>query len=49
MMIATTSPVGYGHIYAPQHYIDSWISLTDASIAPQDVTRLKSLSLRASA
>ncbi|MFJ6321345.1 MULTISPECIES: alpha/beta hydrolase [unclassified Rhizobium] len=43
MMIATTSPVGYGHIYAPQHYIDSWISLTDASIAPQDVTRLKSL------
>ncbi|MGV1759845.1 alpha/beta hydrolase [Rhizobium sp. A22-96] len=43
MMIATTSPIGYGHIYAPQHYIDSWISLTDASIAPQDVMRLKSL------
>lgn len=43
MMIATTSPVGYGHIYAPQHYIDSWISLTDAEISSPDRTRLKSL------
>ena len=43
MMIATTSPVGYGHIYAPQHYINCWISLTDASVTPQDVTRLKAL------
>ncbi|NEI69212.1 hypothetical protein GR212_06455 [Rhizobium lusitanum] len=43
MMIATTSPIGYGHIYAPQHYIDCWISLTDARISPEDLTRLKSL------
>ncbi|TXI04063.1 MAG: hypothetical protein E6Q76_13065 [Rhizobium sp.] len=43
MMIATTSPIGYGHIYAPQHYIDCWISLTDAQISSQDITRLKSL------
>ena len=34
MMIATTSPIGYGHIYAPQHYIDCWVSLTDAQISP---------------
>ncbi|MBN8950591.1 MULTISPECIES: alpha/beta-hydrolase family protein [unclassified Rhizobium] len=43
MMIATTSPIGYGHIYAPQHYIDCWVSLTDAQISPEDLTRLKSL------
>lgn len=43
MMIATTSPIGYGHLYAPQHYIDSWISLTDARISPEDLARLKSL------
>ncbi|WP_412066073.1 alpha/beta hydrolase [Rhizobium sp. SYY.PMSO] len=43
MMIATTSPVGHGHIYAPQHYIDCWISLTDAQISSEDITRLKSL------
>ena len=43
MMIATTSPIGYGHIYAPQHSIDCWVSLTDAQISPEDLTRLKSL------
>jgi uncharacterized membrane protein len=43
MMIATTSPIGYGHIYAPQHYIDCWVSLTDAQISPENLTRLKSL------
>ena len=32
MMIATTSPIGYGHIYAPEHYIDCWIALTDPQI-----------------
>ncbi|MGZ9720560.1 hypothetical protein [Rhizobium miluonense] len=43
MMIATTCPAGCRHIYAPQHYIDSRISLIDAAIIPQDVIRLKSL------
>ncbi len=43
MMIATTSPIGYGHIYAPQHYIDCWVSLTGAQISPEDLARLKSL------
>ncbi len=43
-MIATTSPMGYGHVYAPQHYIDAWLAVT----APQgwsadDVQRLKAL------
>lgn len=23
-------PVGYGHVYAPEHYIDAWFEITDA-------------------
>jgi uncharacterized membrane protein len=41
MMIATTSPVGYGHVYAPQHHIDPWIAVTGIEIDPADVGRLK--------
>ena len=41
MMIATTSPVGYGHVYAPQHHIDPWIAVTGIEIDPADVARLK--------
>jgi len=33
MAIATSSPVGFGHVYAPEDYIDAWVSLTD----PPDV------------
>ena len=29
MALAVTSPIGYGHVYAPQHYIDAWIAVTD--------------------
>jgi len=29
MAIGTTSPMGFGHVYAPEDYIDSWIALTD--------------------
>lgn len=24
MAIATTSAMGYGHVFAPEHYIDGW-------------------------
>jgi uncharacterized membrane protein len=42
MATATTSPIGYGHVYAPQHYIDGWIAVTDPQgIQPTDVLRLK--------
>jgi uncharacterized membrane protein len=42
MAIATTSPMGYGHVYAPEHYIDSWIAVTDTQgIQPDDISRLK--------
>lgn len=41
MMIATTSPMGHGHVYAPQHYIDPWIAVAGLDIEPATVERLK--------
>ncbi len=29
MAAADTSPVGYGHVYAPWHYIGAWVAVTD--------------------
>lgn len=28
VMTATTSPMGHGHVYAPEHYIDGWMHVT---------------------
>lgn len=28
MSAATTAPMGYGHVYAPEHYIDAWMAVT---------------------
>lgn len=42
MLMATTAPIGYGHVYAPAHYIDAWIEVTDVrEWSSQDITRLK--------
>lgn len=42
MMTATTTPMGHGHVYAPQHYIDAWIEVTDVQGWSQaDIDRLK--------
>ncbi|MFI0847257.1 alpha/beta hydrolase [Mesorhizobium sp. IMUNJ 23232] len=44
MAIATTSPMGYGHVFAPQHYIDAWVAVTDPpNITADDIARLKAL------
>lgn len=32
MAVATTAPIGHGHVYAPQDYVEAW----SAIIAPQD-------------
>ena len=42
MMTATTTPMGYGHVYAPEHYVDGWVALTEPPgwTAP-DIDRLK--------
>ncbi len=42
MAMSTTSPMGYGHVYAPEHYIDAWIEVTDLrGWTPAEVARLK--------
>jgi hypothetical protein len=29
LTLAQTAPVGHGHLYAPQHYLDAWVAVTD--------------------
>ncbi|WP_246160667.1 alpha/beta hydrolase [Aureimonas fodinaquatilis] len=42
MMLATTTPIGYGHIYAPEHYIDAWMEVTSPPpLSPEELDRLK--------
>lgn len=39
--MATTSPVGHGHVYAAEHYIDAWLEVTGVDWPAGDVARLK--------
>jgi uncharacterized membrane protein len=40
--LATNAPVGYGHVFAPEHYIDAWMEVTDLrDWAPPEIARLK--------
>lgn len=42
MAMATTTPIGYGHVYAPEHYVDAWIAVADTQGWSEDqVSRLK--------
>jgi uncharacterized membrane protein len=42
--MATSVPIGYGHNYAPQHYIDAWVAVTQPSPWTQaDTDRLKAM------
>lgn len=42
MAVATNTPLGYGHVYAPAHYIDTWVAVTDVKTwSPDDLARLK--------
>lgn len=44
MMTATTTPIGYGHVYAPQHYVDGWIAVTQPpGWNPDEIRRLKAM------
>jgi uncharacterized membrane protein len=43
IMLATTPPLGYGHVYAFGNYADAWASLTDApGWTPEGIEALKS-------
>jgi uncharacterized membrane protein len=40
--VSTETPVGYGHVFAAQHYIDAWLEVTGVSDwSPTDIARLK--------
>jgi len=42
MALATTAPVGHGHVYAPEHYIDPWVEVTDVEDkSAEELQRLK--------
>lgn len=42
MALATTAPMGYGHLYAPEHYIDAWVEVTAVNdLNEADIARLK--------
>ncbi|MFD2237843.1 alpha/beta hydrolase [Aureimonas populi] len=42
MAVATTTPIGYGHVYAPEHYIDAWVAITQPpTLDTSTLARLK--------
>jgi uncharacterized membrane protein len=41
MAAATSTPMGYGHVYAPEHYIDAWVAVTDVHWPHEALARLK--------
>jgi uncharacterized membrane protein len=41
MMTATTAPIGHGHVYAPQNYIDGWVGVTGSDWPASEIERLK--------
>ncbi|WP_454624172.1 alpha/beta hydrolase [Bradyrhizobium cenepequi] len=42
MFRATDAPIGFGHVYAPAHYVDAWVEVTDVrDWSPEKITRLK--------
>jgi uncharacterized membrane protein len=42
MAVATNTPMGYGHVYAPEHYVDAWALVTDVqNWPPEALARLK--------
>jgi uncharacterized membrane protein len=44
MAIATSTPMGHGHVYAPEHYVDAWVAVTQPQgWSPQDLQRLKDM------
>jgi uncharacterized membrane protein len=39
---ASSSAMGHGHVYAPEHYLDAWIAVTgDAGRSPQEIERIR--------
>ena len=42
MAFATTTPLGYGHLYAPEHYVEAWREVTEPEgWSETEIARLK--------
>ena len=43
MAMATTTPMGHGHVYAGEHYIDGWVAVLGLESAwpPETIEKLK--------
>lgn len=42
MAVANGTPMGYGHVYAPEHYVDAWIAVANVqNWSPEMIARLK--------
>ncbi|AOF93449.1 alpha/beta-hydrolase family protein [Sinorhizobium sp. RAC02] len=41
MAVANATPMGYGHVFAPEHYLKAWLAVTDPQgWSPEDISRL---------
>ena len=43
MPLSDGVPMGYGHVYAPEHYLNAWLEVTGVEWAPEKVDALKAL------
>ena len=42
MAVATSTPMGFGHVYAPEHYVDAWVAIIDVRHwSPEALAKLK--------
>lgn len=42
MAMATNTPMGFGHVFSPEHYVDAWVAVTDVQDwSPEDLAGLK--------
>jgi len=42
IVLGTTTPMGFGHVYAPEHHVDPWIEVTQPpGWPPEETARLK--------
>lgn len=42
MFLSNDTPLGYGHVYAPAHYVNAWVSVTGSSDwTAEELTQLK--------
>jgi uncharacterized membrane protein len=50
MLMANQTPIGFGHVFAPAHYVDAWLTLMDVDgWSPEKIAGLKEHLSRAAA